>query len=105
MGRLCAPDRSRKRVRAGVQGQRMTQRINRDGGDGFEQLLGELADLLRTDPDNFDTLAAIGAKYGLESDPEGTARAAAEHGLIERSAHTEALTDEFPRTHRSCPMV
>jgi mannose-6-phosphate isomerase-like protein (cupin superfamily) len=51
---------------------------------GFEQLFVELADLLRTDPDNLDTLAAMGAKYGLESDPEATARVAAENGLIER---------------------
>jgi mannose-6-phosphate isomerase-like protein (cupin superfamily) len=51
---------------------------------GFEQLFVELADLLKTDPDNFESLAAIGAKYGLESDPEATARVAAEHGLIER---------------------
>ncbi|MGH2726275.1 MAG: hypothetical protein ACRDKS_04785, partial [Actinomycetota bacterium] len=47
-----------------------------------EQLFVELADLPRTDPDNFETLAAIGAKYGLESDPEATGRVAAEHGLI-----------------------
>jgi mannose-6-phosphate isomerase-like protein (cupin superfamily) len=51
---------------------------------GFEQLFVELADLLKTDPDNLETLESIGAKYGLESDPEATARVAAEHGLIER---------------------
>jgi hypothetical protein len=39
---------------------------------------------MRTDPDNLETLAAIGAKYGLESDPEATARVAVEHGLTER---------------------
>ena len=51
---------------------------------GFEQLFDELADLLRTDPDNLEAAATAGAKYGLESDPEATARVAAEHGLIER---------------------
>jgi mannose-6-phosphate isomerase-like protein (cupin superfamily) len=51
---------------------------------GFEQLFVELADLLRTDPNNIEATAAIGAKYGLESDPEATARVADEHGLIER---------------------
>jgi mannose-6-phosphate isomerase-like protein (cupin superfamily) len=51
---------------------------------GFEQLFVELADLLRTDPDNLVAAAAVGAKYGLESDPKATARVAAEHGLIER---------------------
>jgi mannose-6-phosphate isomerase-like protein (cupin superfamily) len=51
---------------------------------GFEQLFVELADLLRTDPNNIEATAAMGAKYGLESDPAATARVAAEHGLIER---------------------
>jgi hypothetical protein len=51
---------------------------------GFEQLFVELDQLLRTDPDNFEAVSAMGAKYGLESDPEATARVAAEHGLIER---------------------
>jgi mannose-6-phosphate isomerase-like protein (cupin superfamily) len=51
---------------------------------GFEQLFVELADLLRTDPDNVEANVALGAKYGVESDPEATARVVAEHGLIER---------------------
>jgi mannose-6-phosphate isomerase-like protein (cupin superfamily) len=51
---------------------------------GFEQLFVELADLLRTDPDNIEANVALGAKYGVESDPEATARVVAEHGLIER---------------------
>jgi hypothetical protein len=51
---------------------------------GFEQLFVELDQLLRTDPDNFEAVSAMGAKHGLESDPEATARVAAEHGLIER---------------------
>jgi mannose-6-phosphate isomerase-like protein (cupin superfamily) len=50
---------------------------------GFEQLFVELADLLKTDPDNLDAAAALGAKYGVDSDPEATARVVAEHGLIE----------------------
>ena len=53
---------------------------------GFEQLFVELADLLLTDPDNFDANAALGAKYGVESDPEATARVVAEHNLVERLA-------------------
>ena len=51
---------------------------------GFEQLFVELADLLRTDPGNLEANAALGAKYGVESDPEATARVVDEHGLIER---------------------
>jgi mannose-6-phosphate isomerase-like protein (cupin superfamily) len=51
---------------------------------GFEQLFVELADLLRTDPENVDAAAALGAQYGVESDPEATTRVVAEHGLIER---------------------
>jgi mannose-6-phosphate isomerase-like protein (cupin superfamily) len=53
---------------------------------GFEQLFVELAELLRTDPDNAEANAALGAKYGVQSDPEATARVVAEHGLIERLA-------------------
>lgn len=53
---------------------------------GFEQLFVELADLLRIDPDSFDANAALGAKYGVESDPEATARVVAEHNLVERAA-------------------
>jgi mannose-6-phosphate isomerase-like protein (cupin superfamily) len=49
---------------------------------GFEQLFVELAELLETDPDNVDAINALGAKYGLDSDPEATARLVAEHGLI-----------------------
>lgn len=51
---------------------------------GFEQLFVELADLLRTDPGNLEVAAALGLKYGIESDPEATARVVADHGLIER---------------------
>jgi hypothetical protein len=50
---------------------------------GFEQLFVELADLLKTDPDNLAAAEALGAKYGVDSDPEATARVVAEHGLIE----------------------
>lgn len=53
---------------------------------GFEQLFVELSDLLRTDPDNLEALAALGQRYGVESDPEATARVIAEYGLIERLA-------------------
>ena len=51
---------------------------------GFEQLFVELSDLLRTDPGNLEAAAALGSRYGVESDPEATARVVAEHGLIER---------------------
>jgi hypothetical protein len=51
---------------------------------GFEQLFVELSDLLRTDPDNVEATAALGPRYGVESDPEATRRVVAEHGLIER---------------------
>jgi mannose-6-phosphate isomerase-like protein (cupin superfamily) len=53
---------------------------------GFEQLFVELDELLRTDPENVAAASALGAKYGMESDQEATARVAAEHGLIERPA-------------------
>jgi mannose-6-phosphate isomerase-like protein (cupin superfamily) len=51
---------------------------------GFEQLFVELADLLSADPNNIEVAAALGAKYGIESDPAATARVAAEHGLVEQ---------------------
>jgi hypothetical protein len=51
---------------------------------GFEQLFVELADLLRTDPANLEANAALGAKYGVQSGPQATARVVGEHGLIER---------------------
>jgi hypothetical protein len=53
---------------------------------GFEQLFVELVDLLETDPGNVEATAALGAKYGVESDPDATARVVAEHDLIERLA-------------------
>ena len=51
---------------------------------GFEQLFVELADLLKTAPDDLEAAAALGVKYGVESDPEATAQLVAEHDLIER---------------------
>lgn len=51
---------------------------------GFEQLFAELDHLRKTDPDNLDAIAALGPKYGVESDPGETARVAAEHGLLYR---------------------
>lgn len=53
---------------------------------GFEQLFVELSDLLRTDPGNLEAAAALWPRYGLESDPDATARLVAAHGLIERLA-------------------
>jgi mannose-6-phosphate isomerase-like protein (cupin superfamily) len=53
---------------------------------GFEQLFVELSALLETSPTDAEAALALGVKYGIESDPEATARVVAEHGLIERSA-------------------
>jgi hypothetical protein len=53
---------------------------------GFEKLFVELSDLLRTDPANLEAAVALGPKYGVESDPEATARVVAEYDLIERLA-------------------
>jgi uncharacterized cupin superfamily protein len=49
---------------------------------GFEQLFVELAEMLRGG--DLSAADALGAKYGLASDSEATARIVAEHGLIER---------------------
>ena len=51
---------------------------------GFEQLFVEIAQLLETEPDNLEASDALGVKYGVQSDPEATARILAEHDLIER---------------------
>ena len=51
---------------------------------GFEQLFVELDELLRNDPDNTEAAAALGAKYGVDSDLDETASVAAEHDLVER---------------------
>ena len=53
---------------------------------GFEQFFVELAELLRSDPNNLEANAALTAKYGVEMDPDATVRVVAEHGLIERLA-------------------
>lgn len=53
---------------------------------GFERLFVELAELLRSDPANLEAAAALGSRYGVQSDPEATAKVVAEHGLIERLA-------------------
>lgn len=50
---------------------------------GFEQFFVELDELLKNDPDNTEAAAALAAKYGVENDPDETARVAAEHDLIE----------------------
>ncbi|HEX6257641.1 MAG TPA: cupin domain-containing protein [Euzebyales bacterium] len=51
---------------------------------GFEQLFVEVADLLRTTPDDAEAGAAISARYGLEYDGDATAIVIAEHGLVDR---------------------
>ena len=63
---------------------------------GFEQFFVELADLLKTDRDNLEAAAALGAKYGVERDPEATARVAAEHGLIDRLGKPVSRGAETP---------
>ncbi|MGH8870448.1 MAG: cupin domain-containing protein [Acidimicrobiia bacterium] len=37
---------------------------------GFEQLFVELAELLKTDPDNLQAGEGLGVKYGIQIDPE-----------------------------------
>lgn len=49
---------------------------------GFEQFFVELAALMGSDPDDLDAVAALGAKYGVETDHGSTARLVAEHGLV-----------------------
>jgi mannose-6-phosphate isomerase-like protein (cupin superfamily) len=56
---------------------------------GFEQLFVELTELLKTDPGNVEATAALGAKYGVESDPDATALVVEEHGLTERLGEIE----------------
>lgn len=53
---------------------------------GFEQLFVELAELLRSHPDDLDAAAALGPKFGVQSDLQATAKVVAEFGLIERLA-------------------
>jgi hypothetical protein len=51
---------------------------------GFERLFVELAELLWVDPGTLEAGAALGARYGVASDPGATAGVVGEHGLIER---------------------
>jgi hypothetical protein len=51
---------------------------------GFEQLFVEVADLLRTAPEDAAAGAAISMRYGLEYDGDATAQVIAEHGLVDR---------------------
>ena len=53
---------------------------------GFEQFFVELAERQRLYPDNVEAAAALWPKYGIQSDPEATAKVVAEYGLIERPA-------------------
>lgn len=49
---------------------------------GFEQFFTELAALIAAGPVDDHALGALNAAYGLQADPEGTARIAAEYRLV-----------------------
>jgi hypothetical protein len=49
---------------------------------GFEQFFAELASLIAAGPFDDQALGALNAAYGLQVDPEGTARIAAEYRLV-----------------------
>jgi uncharacterized cupin superfamily protein len=49
---------------------------------GFEQFFAELADMIAAGPMDDQALAALNAAYGLQVDPERTARIAAEYRLV-----------------------
>lgn len=49
---------------------------------GFEQFFAELAALIAAGPLDDGALAVLNAAYGLQVDPEGTARIAAEYRLV-----------------------
>jgi len=49
---------------------------------GFDQFFVELAALVTRDPADGEAVAALNSCYGLQVDPEGTARIAAEYRLV-----------------------
>jgi mannose-6-phosphate isomerase-like protein (cupin superfamily) len=49
---------------------------------GFDQFFVELAALVSGQPVDADAVATLNAAYGLQVDPDGTARIAAEHSLL-----------------------
>lgn len=49
---------------------------------GFDQFFVELAVLVNAGPVDGEAVAALNAAYGLQVDPEGTARIAAEYRLV-----------------------
>ncbi len=49
---------------------------------GFDQFFVELAALVTSGPVDGDAVAALNAAYGLQVDPNGTARIAAEYRLV-----------------------
>lgn len=49
---------------------------------GFERFFAELAALIAAGQADDEAVAALSAVYGLQVDPEGTARIAAEHRLV-----------------------
>jgi mannose-6-phosphate isomerase-like protein (cupin superfamily) len=49
---------------------------------GFDQFFVELATLVRSEPVDGLAVAALNSAYGLEVDPDGTARIAAEYRLV-----------------------
>jgi mannose-6-phosphate isomerase-like protein (cupin superfamily) len=54
---------------------------------GFDQFFAELAALVASGLADTDAIAALNSGYGLQADPDGTARIAAEHRLV-TVAHT-----------------
>jgi mannose-6-phosphate isomerase-like protein (cupin superfamily) len=49
---------------------------------GFEQFFADLADLVSAQGVYADAIATLNAAYGLQVDPDGTARIAAEYSLV-----------------------
>jgi mannose-6-phosphate isomerase-like protein (cupin superfamily) len=49
---------------------------------GFDQFFVELAALFGSGQASQEAITALNAEYGMRVDPEGTARIAAEHGLV-----------------------
>jgi len=49
---------------------------------GFERYFDDLAELLKSSDFSLEQIGELGARYGLEFDPESIPRLCAEHGLV-----------------------